>query len=66
LVPNLPEDVQKKIAKLYYEEKGNLGTSQLNEQRLTTLNQLNSLLDKIINENEVSNHSHRPDLGSPN
>lgn len=54
LIPNFPEDVQKKIAELYYEENGDLGVAQLNEQRITLTRRLNSVLDDIVNNKPVT------------
>lgn len=54
LIPNFPEDIQEKIAKLYYEENGDSGIAQLNEQRMILMRRLNSVLDNIVNDIPVT------------
>lgn len=59
LIPNFPEDIQKEIAELYYEEKGDSGIAQLNEQRMTLVRRLDSVLDDIVNNRPVTLLHHR-------
>ena len=56
LIPNFPEDIQKKIAELYYEENGDSGIAQLNEQRITLMRRLEAVLDDIANDRPVTLH----------
>lgn len=54
LIPNFPDELKERIAKLYYDKETSKGVAQLNEMRLNLQGKLDSALDDIINNRSLS------------
>ena len=54
LIPLFPDNVKKKIVKLYFDQHIKDGVWQLDEKRSSLLKKLDTILDHIINDEEIN------------